>query len=117
MQESYSGAYKKSATKRKMSGRGAAWQVTESPERKLGLKIDPQPNGCWLWLGNADRYHKTRWEGRVVSTYRLVYEILFGEIPDGHHLHHECQTPGCVNPAHLLPLTPSEHKARHKELA
>lgn len=32
-----------------------------------------------------------------------------GPIPDGLHIHHVCNDPGCVNPEHLKPLTPSQN--------
>jgi hypothetical protein len=38
-----------------------------------------------------------------------------GEIPEGHHLHHTCETPGCCNPAHLEPLSPGDHVRKHRD--
>lgn len=89
-------------------------------ETLIGAKITPQDDGCWLWNGQADRYgqviinsHGHRYR---VIVHRFVYETLVGEIPDGFHLHHECRTPGCCNPAHLVALSAKDHARRHVEL-
>ena len=89
---------------------------------RMGARITPQPNGCWAWDNDLTRYGEVQWgrgvDGQRVSekAHRAVYEVLVDRIPDGCHLHHECQNPGCVNPEHLLPLTHAEHMARHAEL-
>jgi hypothetical protein len=36
-----------------------------------------------------------------------------GPIPDGSHVHHECHEPACVNPAHLVIMSASEHARLH----
>lgn len=84
---------------------------------RIGSQIVPQANGCWLWRGRTDIYGKANEHGSQLTVHRYVYEILVGPIPDGCHLHHECETPSCCNPAHLVPLTPKEHKAAHRELS
>lgn len=86
-----------------------------SHEARIGEKITPQPNGCWLYReDDPGRYNVIRPQGRTVSVHCWVYETLVGPIPDGHELHHRCETPACCNPAHLVPLTSKEHKAAHK---
>lgn len=72
-------------------------------------------NGCWIWQKtlNATGYGS----GRGALAHRWYYERLVGPIPEGHHLHHICETPACVNPDHLEPLTPAEHKKRHAKAA
>lgn len=84
-----------------------------SVERMVGERVTVRADGCWIMDGKPDTYASTSLGG---SAHRFVYETLVGPVPDGHHLHHECQHPGCVNPAHLIPLTPREHSARHREL-
>jgi hypothetical protein len=84
-----------------------------SREAEIGAHIKPQPDGCWLYNGEADKYHTIFWRGRTQPAHRVVYEILVDEIPDGLHLHHNCETPGCVNPEHLEPVTPGEHRTIH----
>ncbi len=85
-------------------------------ESKLGKFIEPQPDGCWLWRGRDDGKYAA--DPRVPSSqvHRWTYETLVGPIPKGHHLHHECGRRSCVNPAHLTPMTPSQHMAHHAAL-
>jgi hypothetical protein len=88
--------------------------VDSSDEARIGERITPQPNGCWLFNGKPEQYGMA-WsrQGRPVSVHRFVYETLVGPIPDGWDLHHQCHTPGCCNPAHLTPLDKAEHRAGH----
>lgn len=73
---------------------------------------EPEPNtGCWLWTG------RTRGkEGYAVVPIRhhldvQVTRILLG-IVDAPEVHarHRCDTPGCVNPDHLLPGSRSDNQ-------
>jgi hypothetical protein len=81
----------------------------------LGARIEPHPNGCWLWIGAIDigGYGVAPQGGQA---HRVVYEILAGPIPRDHHLHHECETPRCVNPEHLTPMLHGDHMALHAAL-
>lgn len=89
-------------------------QINDSNvESRIGRNITPQPNGCWLYGTDPDKYGLDR--VAVGTVHRFVYETLVGAIPDGHHLHHKCKTKACCNPAHLEPLTPAEHAAAHAE--
>lgn len=87
-----------------------------SAETRIGRNIRPQPNGCWLYGSQPNRYGTTKIGGVTVTTHRYVYEILVGPIDEGCHLHHTCQTPSCCNPGHLQVLTPKEHAAAHKAI-
>jgi hypothetical protein len=91
-----------------------------SAETFIGKRIKPNASGCWLYDGKTDTYGKTTLSrGGVtyhITVHRFVYETLIGPIPDDTELHHTCETPGCCNPAHLLPVTSSEHKSIHGEL-
>lgn len=83
---------------------------------RIGRRIKPQANGCWLYEGGRQRYAQV-WTGHdQMPAHRYVYEILVGEIPEDHVLHHVCETPRCVNPDHLEPMTNSEHLAHHRQL-
>lgn len=66
-----------------------------------------EPNsGCWLWTGNYTGGPHPRptltYRGRTVSATRLSHVLHIGEIPDGFYVCHRCDTPACVNPAHLF---------------
>lgn len=59
---------------------------------------------CWLWTGctTACGYGRaSRYGGANVLAHRLAYELAVGEVPDGLCVMHVCDTPACVNPAHL----------------
>lgn len=88
----------------------------DNPQTRIGRNIQVQANGCWLYGGRQDRYGRAILNGKSVAVHRFVYEVLVGEIPEGHHVHHECETPACCNPAHLIALTPAEHGQRHAEM-
>lgn len=112
--------------------RGGAWKrnsggarvplkisIDESDEARIGSRITVQPDGCWLYNDDRDpdQHASTDTGKRSFVVHRFVYETLVGPIPPSHHLHHECEIPRCCNPAHCVPLTPLEHKARHREMA
>jgi hypothetical protein len=92
----------------------------DSDEARFGKRVKILPNGCWAFNGNLESYgnfaRKVSSPGasdrEPVPAHRFAYETLVGRIPDGHHLHHECQNKGCVNPAHLEAVTQGENLRR-----
>lgn len=75
-------------------------------------------SGCWLWLGRMDHAgygmvgdYRTFGERRAA---RATYTEVHGPIEKGHHVHHKCKTPACVNPDHLQDLNRREHFILHK---
>lgn len=62
-----------------------------------------QTDGCWLWRGTTSGrgYGVLYAQGRQVYAHRLAYEFFVGPIPPGLFVLHGCDTPACVNPAHL----------------
>ena len=94
----------------------------DSIETKFGRRVTVMPNGCWAYNGELDLYGQFCYFGvsgeaqAKVPAHRFAYETLVGPIPDGHHVHHECEHRGCVNPAHLIALAPGDHHRRHAEM-
>jgi hypothetical protein len=62
---------------------------------------------CWLWTGAMLKtgYGSIRINKKAERAHRVAYELEVGEIPAGMLLRHTCDTPRCVNPAHLIPGT------------
>ena len=68
-------------------------------------KIASKPkDGCWLWGGglHVDGYGTFHADGRTRGAHRVSYELFKGPIPEGLHVLHLCDVPGCVNPDHLF---------------
>lgn len=79
---------------------------------------NPMWNGttCWIWKAskNDKGYGGIGYQGKVVRSHRLAYEMLIGDIPDGLELDHLCRRRDCVNPFHLEPVTHKVNMSRGK---
>lgn len=68
---------------------------------------------CWVWIGSIKEngYGVLDTNGHQVSAHRVVYESVYGPLPDypHFHLHHLCEVPCCVNPGHMQVLTAGKH--------
>lgn len=66
------------------------------------------PGRCWLWRGGLNRGYgqvSLPRQGGVqsnTSAHRVSWMLTRGPIPDGLFVCHRCDTPACVNPAHLF---------------
>lgn len=59
---------------------------------------------CWLWTGSTlpTGYGLMGLvAGRPFTAHRFAWFVAHGEIPRGQQVMHACDTPACVNPAHL----------------
>lgn len=67
--------------------------------------------GCWLWLAatNKHGYGLFGVAGRSTLAHRVSYQLANGQIPAGKVVIHACDTPACVNPAHLTAATQSDN--------
>lgn len=89
---------------------------TTDPVVRFWAKVD-QSQDCWIWIGathgggygsfNADG--RRSGERKTVQAHVFSYELAYGPVPKGWHVHHKCVTPSCVRPEHLVALTPREH--------
>lgn len=96
--------------------------VARPPKERLlaGIAVDAE-TGCWNWtrsknwkgyglFGMGQRPNST--QTKTVTAHRAAYELFVGPIPEGLDLDHLCRNRGCVNPAHLEPVTRKENLGR-----
>lgn len=91
--------------------------ISKTPlERRIMNKFTAGDD-CWEWKAgrNQSGYGVIGAGGnggRPLRAHRVLYEILVGPIPAGLDIDHLCRNRGCVNPAHLEPVTRSENVRR-----
>ena len=83
-------------------------------EDRLLEKIAVHPLGCWEWTASLtkDGYGAFGIGSRVTTAHRAMWEVTFGEIPEGLTLDHLCRNRRCLNTAHLEPVTRGENVLR-----
>jgi hypothetical protein len=82
-------------------------------------KVHAEPNtGCWLWLAAVSAKGYGSLGGRdftgtrgTLAAHRVAYDRLVGPIPPGLFVLHRCDTPACVNVAHLFLGTKGDNNA------
>lgn len=93
-----------------------------STRARFEAKVDRSggPDACHLWTGarsggNGDPRHRYGYLGlgksRVVRAHRLAWEAVNGAIPATLMVCHRCDTPLCVNVAHLFLGTARQNAA------
>ena len=73
-------------------------------QERIWEKVIPVPeSGCWLWTGATFNHGRPqlRMGNRVVLAARQAYLAFRGQEPGDLCVCHKCDTPGCINPAHL----------------
>jgi len=71
---------------------------------------------CWSWKGKQDKFGYGLFYAKGVGTraHRIIVFLSGREIA-GYEAHHVCENKGCVNPAHIEMLTPSQHRLAHRK--
>lgn len=71
---------------------------------RIKERVEVDGNGCWIWHGalSRDSYGNIRVGARAMSTHRVAYLAVNGEIPRGKVVRHRCDVRQCCNPEHLV---------------
>lgn len=80
--------------------------------------VDPL-TGCWNWKGAKLRsgHGVVKVSSKSKMAYRVFFTFFIGTIAVGLQLHHTCENPSCVNPHHLIAVTPGQHARLHAKLS
>lgn len=93
-------------------------EYVERADARFWAKVDKTgDDGCWIWRActypsGHGAFGFRGLPSPDIAAHRYSYARLVGSVPLGLELDHLCGTPGCVNPAHLEPVTHRENILR-----
>jgi len=69
---------------------------------------------CWEWNGTRTNggYPTISYQGKTVLVHRKMYELRWGDIPEGYEVDHTCHNPPCICPSHLRAVPVQINRAR-----
>jgi hypothetical protein len=86
-----------------------------TPEERFWRYVEKKGlDECWLWTGQVDKdgYGWLRLGKSMVRAHRFSFVLHGGVLAEDQLLRHKCNTPGCVNPRHVIP---GSHDANMKD--
>lgn len=86
-----------------MSVRDASGRFAQTDAESRFWKRVDRTQSCWLWRGSVrrDGYGAFSVGRKSFSAHRFAYQVSFQD-PGDLQVCHSCDTPLCVNPAHLF---------------
>jgi DNA-binding Lrp family transcriptional regulator len=90
--------------------------------RRVLANVEIDATGCWLWKGFRSEwgYAQALYRNRTKHVHRQMYKVVNSvDLTRWQFVMHKCDTPHCVNPAHLVLGTPHDNvqdaadKGRH----
>ena len=81
---------------------------------RLKTKIKVTEGGCWLYTAKLTKkgYAHVQDKCKMRFAHVIMYEHIFGKVPEGLELDHLCRNRNCINPEHLEPVTHQENCRR-----
>ncbi len=76
--------------------------LLESLKSRLDIRRVVHSDGCIIYTGqNNGTYGQLEYRRKTYLAHRAAYMVYKGAIPEGMCVCHSCDTPLCINPAHL----------------
>jgi len=85
-------------------------RMSKTDQERFFLERVKKNGDCWIWQGGKrGKYGDFKYISHRCAAHRWAWEFYRGPIPKGLCILHSCDTPLCVNPAHLFVGTISDN--------